>query len=191
MHTEYEASFLNIDKEALRQTLTTLGARLVYPEYMMKRVVFDPPINIPGGWMQVRQEAESITMSLKVVDGKHIDDQKEVMVTIDDFEQGVLFLESIGATRKAYQETLRELWRFEEVGVDICIDTWPGLHPFVEIEGSNESVVQEIAGWLGFDYAKAVFGGVDEKYLQELGIPKHVVNAMPIITFEEPPQYVP
>ncbi len=188
MHTEYEASFLNINKEVLRQKLREVGARLVYPEYMMKRVVFDPPIDIPGGWMRVRQEAESITMSLKIVDGTNIDNQKEVMLEITDFEQGVLFLESIGAKRKAYLETLRELSVFDDLQVDVCIDTWPGLAPFVEIEGTSEEVVKVVVEKLGFDYSQAIFGGVDVKYQIELGIPTKVVNAMPLITFDKPPQ---
>ena len=105
---------------------------------------------------------------------------------IDNYEQGLEFLKSIGALHKSYQETKREMWRLD--GVDITIDTWPGLNPFVEIEGGSEVAVKNTSKILGFDYAQAFFGAVDVVYKEELGIPEKVINHLPIITFENPPK---
>jgi adenylate cyclase class 2 len=148
--------------------------------------VFDPPLPIKGGWLRVRQEADGVTMSLKIVDGDKIENQKEIELEIDNYKQGVEFLLAIGARHKSYQETKRELWNF--MNTQVTIDTWPGLQPFVEIEGDNEEVVTQAALALGFDYSKAYFGAVDVVYEAELGIPFKVINQMPIITFENPPQ---
>lgn len=127
-------------------------------------------------------------MSLKVVVGDKIEDQKEVELQINDYEQGVEFLKSIGAIHKSYQETKRELWRLNNV--DITIDTWPGLSPLVEIEGENESLVKQVAEVLGFNYSEAHFGAVDVVYEAELDIPKEIINSLPIITFENPPKKI-
>jgi adenylate cyclase class 2 len=153
---------------------------------MMRRTVFNPPIDIPGGWMRVRDEGEKVTMSLKVVNGTSIEDQKEIQLVVDDFDSAVELLSSIGAEKKAYQETLRELWTLD--GAEITIDTWPGLRPFVEVEAADELIVRKVSEALGFDYATAKFCEVSTVYQEELGIPPEVMkNQMPIITFEHPP----
>ena len=186
MQTEFEAAFLKIDKAEIRARLEKVSAKLIYPETLLQRDVFDPPLPIKGGWLRVRREANGVTMSLKVVEGNRIEDQKEVELKIDNYEQGVEFLKSIGAIHKSYQETKRELWRLNNV--DITIDTWPGLLPLVEIEGESELLVKQVADILGFDYSNAHFGAVDVVYEAELGISKGTINSLPIITFENPPK---
>ncbi len=187
MHTEFEATFLAIEKENMRATLKTAGATLVYPEFLMKRSVFDPPIAIPGGWMRVRKEFDKITMSLKVVNGDTIEDQKEIMIEVNDFDEAVLLLSSIGALQKSYQETKRELWKLGEV--ECTLDTWPGLHTFLEVEGPNEQEVKDVSEKLNLNYEDAKFCEVSFVYGQELGIPKDIIlNHTPVITFENPPQ---
>jgi len=187
MQIEFEATFLNVDKDTVRAQLNKIGAFILYPEFLMKRIVFSPPVNIKGGWMRVRQEADKITMSLKIVDGPKIEDQHEAQLEINDFDEGVAFLENIGARRKSYQETRREMWKYK--GCEICIDTWPGISPFVEIEGGNEAIIKEVASDLGFDYSQAFFGAVGGIYLRELQIPEKIINdETPEITFEKPPK---
>ncbi|MBT4153723.1 MAG: CYTH domain-containing protein [Candidatus Magasanikbacteria bacterium] len=187
MQIEFEATFLGVDKDECRTRLKDAGATLVHPEYMQKRDVFHTPIPIEGGWLRVRQEADKITMSIKVVNGDRIEDQKEVELTIDSFEKGSAFLQAIGAPKKAYQETLREKWVLD--GVDITIDTWPGLRPYVEVEGMAEADVKLVSEKIGFDYQDAKFCEVSSIYKEELGIPPEVMkNETPIITFDNPPK---
>lgn len=73
---------------------------------MQKRVAFFLPEGheIKGGWLRVRDKGDKITMSLKVISGDNIDDQKEVYLVVNDFEQAELLLTSIGCKKKAYQE---------------------------------------------------------------------------------------
>ncbi len=186
MEIEFEATFLKIDKDEIRVRLKKVGAKLMYPETLFKRDIFDTPNLIEGGWLRVRKEANKITMSLKMVNGSKITDQKEIELQIDNYENGVNFLESIGARHKSYQETKRELWRLN--GADITIDTWPGLSPILEIEGKNEEIVKNVSNLLEFDYSQAYFGAVDILYQAELGISKEIINNLPIITFENPPK---
>lgn len=187
MHIEFEATFTGVEKDGMRERLRAAGAVREREEYLMRRTVFNPPIAIPGGWMRVRDEGDKVTMSLKVVDGDKIEDQKEVQIVVNDFDQAVAMLETIGAKRKAYQETKRELWALD--GAEVTIDTWPGLRPFVEVEAKDEITVRAVADKLGFDWRDAKFCEVSRVYEDELGIPPDVMkNSTPIITFEQPPQ---
>lgn len=184
MEIEYEATFTDIDKKKVRAKLGAAGAKLVKPEFMQKRVVFNLPKGheIKGGWLRVRDEADRITMSLKVVDGDRIDDQREICLVVDDFKGGEDFLTMIGCERKAYQESKRELWRLGEV--EVTIDEWPFLEPFVEIEGKSEKEVRRAADEIGFDYSKAVFAATDKLYQQKYNIStEYIDNEVPLITF--------
>ncbi|MHB8903917.1 MAG: CYTH domain-containing protein, partial [Patescibacteria group bacterium] len=157
MQIEYEATFLNIDKDEMRNKLKLAGAKLIKPEFLQKRIVFNLPEGhkIKGAFLRVRDEADKITMSLKIMDGKKIENQKELCLEINDFNDGVEFLKTIGCERKAYQETKRELWILNDV--EVTIDEWPFLEPFVEIEGKDENEVKKISLSLGFDYGQALF----------------------------------
>ncbi len=176
MNIEYEATFEKINKVDVHQKLVAAGAVLVRPEYMQKRVVFYLPKGheIPGGWLRVRDEGDKVTMSLKVVHGDTIEDQKEICVKVDDFQNTVQLLTMIGAEQKAYQETRRELWTLD--GVEITIDEWPFLEPFVEVEGPNEEMVRTVSQKIGFDYSTALFCQVATMYARKYGFDEELFN---------------
>jgi adenylate cyclase class 2 len=89
MNIEYEAKFLNINKDKIRAKLKEIGANLVQAEILQKRMVFELPKGheIKGGWLRVRDEGDKITMSLKVVAGEKIEDQKEVCLKVNDLSR--------------------------------------------------------------------------------------------------------
>ncbi len=176
MNIEYEATFEKIDKDIVREQLKKAGAELRRPEFLQKRVVFNLPSGheISGGWLRVRDEGDKVTMSLKIVDGDRIEDQKEICVTVSDFDSTVQLLTLLGAERKAFQETKRERWSLD--GVEITIDEWPFLEPFVEIEGLSEEQVREVSEKMGFDYAKALFCSTDTLYARKYGFDEDRFN---------------
>ena len=186
MKIEYEATFINIDKEDIRKKLQKSGAKLTKPEFLQKRVVFNLPKGheIKGGWLRVRDEVDKITMSLKVIDGDKIENQKEICVEVDNFQQAELLLTAIGCQKKSYQETKREIWALENV--EITIDEWPFLEPFVEIEGNSESAVKKTAEKLGFNYKEALFCATDLLYNKKYGIPFAAINKISKLTFDGP-----
>ena len=186
MEIEYEATFLNINKDIIRKKLKEAGAKLKKPEFLQKRVNFDPPKEISGGWVRIRDESDKITMSLKIIDGNKIENQRESCVQIDNFEQAEKLLIGLGCEKKAYQETKRELWLLDNV--EITIDEWPFLEPFVEVEGKSEAEVKTVSEKLGFDYSKAYFGGVTDLYAKKYNLSNYKINnETPIITFEKNP----
>lgn len=189
MNNEIEAQFLDINKEAMRKKLEEIGAKCVKPEVMMRRVVFDLGKH---EFARVRDEGNGkIVMTYKnVADDKSILGTKEVNVVIDNYENGIMLLKACGLKPKAEQESYRETWEYGKV--EICIDTWPWIPTFVEIEGPNEDAVWETAKELGFSRGKAKFGSVDTTYQHYYGIETDLVNLhTPKILFDmEPPEWV-
>ncbi|MDD4409747.1 MAG: CYTH domain-containing protein [Candidatus Pacebacteria bacterium] len=170
LQSEIEAKFLKINKDKIREKLATLGACLVRHEFNQKRVNFYLPgeKKTDNSWIRVRDDGGKITLSLKEVIGSDILDQKEVSIGIDSFDNAVKLLESIGCERKKIIFTRRELWRIDDV--EITIDTWPFLEPFIEIEGPSEDSVKKIAELLGLNFIEAVFGAVGKVYKDRFGI---------------------
>jgi len=122
-------------------------------------------------------------MSLKVVDGDKIHNQKETQLTVDNFEEARKFLTGIGCEEKAYQESRRELWKVD--GVEITIDEWPFLEPFVEVEGKSEEQVKAVSKKIGFDYTQAKFCSVDTLYNEKYNVSiDQINNHMPKILFK-------
>ena len=192
MNNEIETQFLDINKNEVRKKLTEIGAKLVKPEVLMRRFVFDTG---PHSFARVRDEGGGrIVMTYKnVADDHSIMGTKEVNVVIDDYEKGVLFMRGCGLEEKAEQESLRETWVYEaEDGeVEICIDTWPWIPTFIEVEGPTEKSVWETADLLGFSKSQAKFGSVDTTYQHYYGIDTDTVNLhTPKILFDmEPPEW--
>ena len=124
-----------------------------------------------------------------VADDKSILGTKEVNVEVSNYSDAILLLESCGLKRKSEEESYREIWECD--GVEICIDEWPWIPPFIEIEGPSENKVWEVAEKLGFEKSQAKFGSVDTTYQHYYGIEPDVFNfETPMVTFEmEPPEW--
>jgi len=191
MDIEWEAKFINVDKDEVRERLRNSGAVLVKHEQLYRRAVFLLPSGheIQGGWVRVRDEGDKITMSLKVVTNGSVELQKEVQLVVDNYDNARLLLTEIGCVEKAYQESNRELWKIGDV--EITIDEWPYLEPYVEIEGKSEDAIKAVSSQLGFDYGKALFGAVDQVISLRYGIPESAINnEISRIVFGEPNPYL-
>lgn len=187
MKNEIEVKFLAIDKDSIRAKLIDINFELNAPEHLMCRKTFDlPSLDGKKKWGRVRQEHNGITMSVKETRGSGIKDTYEIELIVNDFELACSFLETCGIKVKAFQESKRELWSRD--GVAVTIDTWPGLNPFIEIEGCSESIVKNVSLELGFDFQNAVFGSIDRVYEVELGISSDDIIQLPEITFADPPK---
>jgi len=185
MNIEYEATYENINKDDIRAKLIKLGAKLIKPEFIQKRIVFNLPQGheIENAWLRIRDEGNKITMSLKVLDGDKIYNQKETMLEVDNFKEAEKLLTLIGCKKKAFQESKRELWNLN--GVEVTIDEWPFLEPFVEVEGRSEKDVKKMSNKLGFNYSEALFCSVDILYNRKYGIDLDKINYnMPLISFD-------
>lgn len=191
METEIEAKFLDVDHNALRDKLASLGAELTNPERQMRRKNFDFPdgrLEKIGGWVRVRDEGDKVTMSYKQLNDRTLHGTKEVNVTADDFERSCKLLESIGLKQNSYQETKRESWSLD--GADIELDTWPWVKPYIEIEAISEEKMREVCKKLGLDLSDAVHGSVEIVYLAEYSVSEEEVDSWPEITFTDVPEWL-
>lgn len=186
---EIEAKFLRVRPDDVRSRLRSLGAALVHPERLMRRVTFDSPdrsLHTNGAWLRVRDEGNRITLSYKRHAGRGIQDVEDITVTVDDFKRTITLLERTGLIRKSFQETKREEWRLGDV--EVTIDTWPWIDPFVEIEGSSKAAVRHAAERLGFEWSAARFGGVAPAYMDAYNVTEDFINRWPEYRFGPRPK---
>ncbi|RJO80225.1 CYTH domain-containing protein [Nocardia panacis] len=180
MKHEYEAKFLSVDVDALRAKLTDLGATRTFPQTLLTRKIFENDSLARGAWIRLRNEGTRSTLTLKhVTDATTIDGTTEIETTVGDLPAMAEILAKLGLRQVRYQENYREEWQFADVVFDL--DTWPGLPPFLEIEGPSETAVRLAAERLDLDYATARFGSVDEVYKSETG---RDILAEPTLLFE-------
>lgn len=171
MQTEIEAKFLDQDFTLIRQYLEANNARLIEPMRKMRRVILDfedHRLQSNNSYVRVRDEGEKITVTYKQFDSLSVDGAKEISLTVDDFEAACNIFEAIGLKISAYQESKRETW---ELGaVEIVLDEWPWLKPYIEIEGPDEKSIRNVAEVLALDWENAVFGDVTVAYAAEYNV---------------------
>lgn len=185
MPPEIEATFIDINKNKLREKLRQAGARLVQPEILMRRVVFDVDERT---FVRVRDEGNKVTMSYKHLDDLSLSGMKEICLEVDDYEKTIAFVKACGLRMKADQETYREEWELDDV--EITIDTWPWIPSYAEIEGMNEDAVKVVAEKLGFDMNDAMYGSVDQVYKVYYDVDVGEINYCPEIKFTDVPEWL-
>ncbi|MEK7461694.1 MAG: CYTH domain-containing protein [Patescibacteria group bacterium] len=191
MNTEIEAKFTRIDPRNVRKRLIELGANLKQPERLMRRKNYDYGDNRlrkVGGWIRLRDEINRVTLAYKQLDDRTLYGTKEILITVENFEETAIFLTTIGLQIKSYQETKRESWLLEEVEVEI--DTWPWVPSFVEIEGKDEESVKKTAKILGFDWGVAKHGSVENVYQEIFDVTEEEIDGWKEIVFSPIPAWL-
>lgn len=191
MQTEIEAKWLNIDKDAFRKVLIDAGAKLINPERLMIRQVYDFPdrrLELAKGWVRVRNEDNKVTMSYKQLNDRTVNGTKEVTIVINDFNAGCSFLESVGLESKSIQETKRESWKLGDSEIEL--DTWPWIPNFVEIETTSEAELKRVAELLRLDYSKALHGSVETAYQAVYDVTEEEINSWKEIRFINVPSWL-
>lgn len=182
---EFEVTIPNVPIEEGRRRLKENGAALQKEMHVQKNIMFDlpPDRKIKGGWLRVREEADRITMSLKVViNGSKITDQQEYAFVAENIEDACKFLELMGAEEKARSEKRREIWSL--AGCEVTIDEWPFLESFLEVEGRDEEAVKKAVKILGYNYQDCRVCAVDMLYSEKYKISEDAVdNHTPKILF--------
>ena len=109
-------------------------------------------------FLRVRDEGDKVTLTYKQFDSLSVDGAKEIEVEVSDYDKTVAILAQAGLPAYTSQQTRRETWHLGNV--EIMLDEWPWLRPYIEIEGESEEVLRQVADQLGFDWKDAVFGDV-------------------------------
>ncbi len=166
MQTEIEAKFIDIDINEMRQRLERVGAVLEQPMRDMRRALIEEPQHAAEhSFIRIRDEGDQVTLTYKrhaENDAARIDSAREIETTVGDFDATIAIFEASGWHFKTYQESRRETWKLGDV--EIVIDEWPWIQPYIEIEAQSSDEVQNVAELLGFSWDDAVFGTVDVIY---------------------------
>ena len=168
MQKELEAKYFIDNKDLIRKKIEKAGLKLIKPEFLMRRKVFD--CGIVGSWIRIRDEGDKITMTFKKNTENTINDVFESEIIVNDFKKASEIINQTNFKEKSYQENYREIWRNDDV--EIVIDTWPFLNNYIEIESKTKESVEKYSKILGFDLNKAFFGGVEVLYKNQYKIPK-------------------
>lgn len=191
MKPEIEAKFLDANFDVLRVKLLEAGAQCVQSRRLMRRKNFDHTdgrLEAIGGWVRVRDEGDKVTLAYKQLNNRSIDGTQEVSVSVSDFDDTVTLLQAAGLRQTSYQETRRESWVLGDVQIEL--DEWPWVRPYVEIEAADEEALYGVARKLGFKKEDAVHGSVEIVYLQEYDVTEEEVDSWPEIIFSPVPSWL-
>lgn len=167
MKTEIEAKFLNVDFDEIRAKLKQRGAVCEQPMRLMRRVIIEPPeLAKKDAFLRVRDEGDKVTLTYKQFDDHtSLHGTKEIEVQVSDFDTTIALLQQVGLDYRSFQESRRETWKLGKV--EVVLDEWPWLNPYIEIEGHSEEAVKEVAQQLSLDWSSAVFGQVTSAYKKQ------------------------
>lgn len=183
MDLEIEATFVDIDKDKLRVKLNAIGAKLIQPETLMRRVVFN--VNAHS-FIRVRNEGKRIILTYKNHLNNTITGTEETNVEVSDYEKTIAILKAGSLKPKSEEDSYREKWQLDDVEIDI--DTWPWIPSYVEIEGPSEERVRKVSEQLGFNMNEAIIGSVDEVYKLYYNVTNDDINFnLPEIKFTDAP----
>lgn len=147
METEIECRILEINPEEIQQKLLKVGAEKI-AERNMKRYVYDIDSDDKRTWIRLRDNGEKITLAVKEIHTDDIDGTKEIEVDVSDFEKTNTILNKLKYNHKAYQENKRISYKLKNVEIEI--DFWPKIPPYMEFEGSSVEEIEEVVNLLGF-----------------------------------------
>ena len=167
MKPEIEVKFIDIEIDDVRDRLQQAGAVCKQPMRDMRRAIIEQDYHAANNmYIRIRDEGDKTTLCLKKktksLEESTIDSTYEIETTVGDFGKTIEIFKVAGWQYMTYQESRRETWKLGDV--EIVIDEWPWIKPYVEIEAEEEIQVREVANQLGFNWSDAVFGGVDVIY---------------------------
>ena len=94
----------------------------------------------------------------------------ESEVKIDNFDNGCDVISALGVRKNYYLEKLRDIYTLD--GAEVVFDTYPGLPPYIEIEGVSEEKVDAIATLIGLTKSNPRDRRAREMYFDLYGVTK-------------------
>lgn len=161
MNTEFEIKILETDVEKITAKLRELGAKRIGKK-QQRRFVYDLIPKKENSWIRLRTDGQKTTITLKEIQNDKIDGTKEIEILVDDFDKAKIFLEKLGYAHKGYQENRRISYILD--GVEIEIDLWPLIPPYVEVEGKSVDEVERMVKLLGYNSSQATSMSVTDVY---------------------------
>jgi adenylate cyclase class 2 len=170
VQTEIEVKFVDVDIDDVRERLKNAGATLEHPMRAMRRVLIEEPHHAAErSFIRIRDEGDKTTLTFKrrllPDEETTLTSVQELETTVGDFDTAVKIFSEAGWNYITFQESRREAWTMDDV--EVVIDEWPWINPYIEIEGPTEESVRDVAQKLAFEWNTAMFGSVDVIYSRD------------------------
>jgi len=152
MQHEIEVTVLDIDKEEIINKLNSLGAKQIQDT----RLVVDwyRTVGVKEGedlwFLRIRSNSEGkheVTWKAKSDSLQTARKHKEINFSIEHPDKLEDLFEELGLEKYAHQEKDRTSFTYKDWQFDI--DTYPGMPPYMEIEGKGDNHVKEAMKLLG------------------------------------------
>ena len=168
---EVEVKLLNVDPSSIEKKLLALGANKKFSGILKVRYFDknDGEIRKKGDLLRVRQFGDGETevcykTNKHTKNGYKVCDEYHLSGT--NFQEAVKFFEQLGYKITCSYEKRRTTFKYEDL--EIVIDEYPQIPPFVEIEGINTEAIEKLIDNLGLTKNERSFrsigGLLSEKY---------------------------
>ena len=141
MAIEYEVQVIDIDVVKVINRLEEIWAEFI-SENFMKRWVFTMNDETQE-WIRLRDNWDKVTVTYKKRWSTEIWKTEEIEIVVDNFENTAEILNKLNFLDKYYQENKRTVYKLDDI--EFCIDSWPKIPTYLEIESDSEEKVKE---WL-------------------------------------------
>lgn len=116
--------------------------------YFQRRYVYDFNPAKKGKWIRLRTNGDISTLTIKEIFDDDISGTKEMEIIVSNFEKTNIIMNQLGYFPRSYQESYRIEYIHQTT--TFCIDFWPQIAPYLEIEASTKPNVIHCFEKLGF-----------------------------------------
>ncbi len=138
---EIETKLTDFDEKKMKDTLEEKTIKI--SDRVQKRWVF----NINDGkegvdeFIRIRTDGVKTTLAYKYRKGSGLSNTEEFETDINDFDVAAIIFKKI-IPNYYYQENRRVTYKYKDA--EITMDYWPMISPIIEIEASQESVIDTV-----------------------------------------------
>lgn len=163
MKIEIEARLLNCNIKEIVKKLKENNAKFI-GDWLQLRYCYDFNPVKENSWIRLRTNGKETTLTIKEIGSAQIDGTKESEILVSDFKTTDEILNKLGYRARSKQENRRIQFMLD--GVEIDIDIWPKLAPYVEFEGESEEAIKNVCKKLNIDFNKLTSLDVQSIYLE-------------------------
>ena len=161
---EHEIKVLDIELRSLKRILRQLGAKRIFKGMVTTLYYEDPsrPFYKRGETCRIRQVGDEVELTYKRrMPGSGVKSRQELSFEAESIEEAEVFLKRMGLQPTFYHEKERESYSLNNCRIDY--DVYPGVPPFLEIEGAS---------------ARKIF-----TMIKQLGLQEHRTSTLGVISF--------
>jgi len=152
---EVETKILEINVDEIRKKLEELGAKLIYDEVQVVRILDseDGRISRDGSLLRVRKVGDKVELTFKGPKQKtgNVKAAEETETHVEDFDTVLKIFEQIGLTPLRSYEKHRISYKLGNITFEIDeLPNVPNIPPWLEIECSSQEEIEKMVEKLGF-----------------------------------------